>query len=245
MVINAGYIKYSEAFSSQKVTKRSSRISSTIAASLLLILFFTVGMINVPVVDSSVTMNKVVSAKNVSSFKRYKSAKNRYQKREIHLFLRDKIARINPKTNNYRIASKIVRESKRYGYDPIEIASVIKIESAFNTEAKSYVGATGLMQLMPKTAKYISDKKGITWRGYSSLEDPSYNLRLGIAYYDYLNKKFHGNRFLSLMAYNWGPGNVIRAAKSFDRKFVGSVEDYAFNIMNLNRKWRRELRTRS
>ena len=89
--------------------------------------------------------------------------------------------------------------------DPLLVLSLIRQESAFNPEARSHVGARGLMQLMPATAREL--KKGVRTQ---QLVDPNLNLRLGIRYFKRLLKKYDGNLIHSLAAYNAGEGNLKR-----------------------------------
>ena len=81
-------------------------------------------------------------------------------------------------------------------------------ESAFNPHARSPVGATGLMQLMPATAKQVARQIGMTLKGTEALHDPDTNLRLGGQYLADLLQRYNGNRVLALAAYNAGPDAV-------------------------------------
>lgn len=146
--------------------------------------------------------------------------------------------------NNYRISDEeakrmafiIVRESINYGYDPLFIAAVIKSESTFKKHAVSPVGATGLMQIMPDTGKFVSKMKNVEWSGASKLRDPSYNIKLGIAYIKYLDEMFKGDKEKMLVAYNWGPANVMSAVKN-SRRFPSSCLKYARSILNNHGRW--------
>lgn len=89
--------------------------------------------------------------------------------------------------------------------DPLIVLSLIRQESAFNPEARSHVGARGLMQLMPATAREL--KRGV--RNHQ-LVDPQLNLKLGIKYFSRLLKKYDGNLIYTLAAYNAGEGNLKR-----------------------------------
>ena len=135
------------------------------------------------------------------------------------------------------LAKAIVQEALSQGYDPLFVAAVIKSESAFNSLARSHKGAQGLMQLMPKTGAWLADQVSIP-RG--RLTDPGHNLKLGIAYLKQLEAEYGGNRVLTLVAYNWGPGHVASASLG-RRRVPGEVMQYAVKILNDYRRWHSEL----
>ena len=88
--------------------------------------------------------------------------------------------------------------------------AVSRQESALYPRAESPVGARGLMQLMPATAKETASKLGVPYRNEQQLFDPAMNIRLGSAYLKRLLDVYDGNRILATAAYNAGPGRVKR-----------------------------------
>jgi len=119
-----------------------------------------------------------------------------------------------------------------YHVDKALIFALIRQESVFNPKAKSWAGARGLMQLMPRTASYVArDRRfhqGAATR--STLFDPRINLQLGQQYIEILlkDKKINGDLFLLAAAWNGGPGNLNKWRRNTD-----SMNDPLFFIESL------------
>ena len=95
----------------------------------------------------------------------------------------------------------IHEKAEKYDVDPALVAAVVETESRFKTRATSQVGARGLMQLMPKTGR---------WMGATNLYDPEQNVDAGVKYIKYLQGRFDGDVKRTIAAYNAGEGNVKR-----------------------------------
>ena len=95
----------------------------------------------------------------------------------------------------------IHEKALKYDVDPALVAAVVEQESKFRSRARSQVGARGLMQLMPRTGR---------WLGARNLYDPEQNIDAGVKYIKYLQKRFNGNVKKTIAAYNAGEGNVKR-----------------------------------
>ena len=115
------------------------------------------------------------------------------------------------KEDRRNLAEIITREARSYDIDPILIVALIYTESRFKTNALSVKGAKGLMQLLPGTAEYVSLKIGEDILKIANLYDVETNLKLGVAYLNYLIKKTGGNLEYARAAYNMGPANLYRA----------------------------------
>lgn len=100
----------------------------------------------------------------------------------------------------------IRRYANRNGVDPYTIMGLIHQESYYNAKAKSGVGATGLMQLMPATGRELAANFHIA----PHLDNPETNIRLGTAHYKMLVNLFNGSNELAIAAYNSGQGRVMQ-----------------------------------
>lgn len=104
--------------------------------------------------------------------------------------------------------SEVARVSSELSIDPSWVFGVMRRESAYIHDVKSPAGAVGLMQLMPRTARYVAaDLQGQeNWRG--DLTDPLTNIGLGTHYLRYVMDRFDGHQVLATASYNAGPHRV-------------------------------------
>lgn len=96
------------------------------------------------------------------------------------------------------------------GFDPLIALSLIRQESGFNHKARSWVGARGLMQLMPTTARMYSSKLKT-----KHLYNPKVNIKIGSQYLTMLLEKYENNLVYALSAYNAGESRVKRWRKNY------------------------------
>ncbi|MDP5290753.1 transglycosylase SLT domain-containing protein [Oceanimonas sp. CHS3-5] len=102
-------------------------------------------------------------------------------------------------------------QANKLDLDESTLFAIARQESAFYEQARSPVGAGGLMQLMPATARETARKHGI--RDYQRTSDvyrPEVNVQLGSSYFKELLERYQGNRIPAIAAYNAGPGRINR-----------------------------------
>jgi soluble lytic murein transglycosylase-like protein len=97
--------------------------------------------------------------------------------------------------------SIIYSEARKNNLSPELVAAVVHTESKFKPTARSAAGAVGLMQLVPKTGR---------WMGATDLTNPVQNIAAGTRYLRYLSDRFNGDEQKTIAAYNAGEGNVRR-----------------------------------
>lgn len=126
---------------------------------------------------------------------------------------------------DYGIASDLAADifdiAREENVDPEVAIGLVRTESTFDERAVSHVGARGLTQLMPRTARGVIP--GVTGE---QMFDRKTNLRVGFRYLDQLMQKYRGNEELALTAYNRGPGTVDKVLKrggNPDNGYAGKV----------------------
>lgn len=103
---------------------------------------------------------------------------------------------------------QVLTNADRYQLDPALILALIRQESAFDVFAGSSVGAIGLMQLMPATAKQIASDLKLNWTNPYNLLDPDINIRFGSHYFSDILKQWNGHLILATASYNAGSQRV-------------------------------------
>ncbi len=103
----------------------------------------------------------------------------------------------------------VVAKARDIDLDPAYVYGLIRQESRFVTDARSAVGASGLMQVMPATAKWTAKKIGLDYKP-SMLTDRDTNLRLGTAYLKLVLDAMEGSQAMAAAAYNAGPSRPRR-----------------------------------
>lgn len=122
-------------------------------------------------------------------------------------------------TKTYSYSDIFQAASDKYNVPKNLLEAVAMTESSFNPNDVSYCGATGLMQLMPGTAKSL---------GVQDSYDPVENVMGGAKYLSQMLNKYNGDTSLALAAYNGGPGNVAKyhGVPPFCESYVAKVNSY-------------------
>jgi soluble lytic murein transglycosylase len=100
----------------------------------------------------------------------------------------------------------VLARTKQIGLDPAYVYGLIRQESRFITDAKSGVGASGLMQVMPATAKWTARKMGLTGFKAHHITERDTNIAIGTGYLKLVLDSFDGSMPMAAAAYNAGPG---------------------------------------
>jgi soluble lytic murein transglycosylase len=103
----------------------------------------------------------------------------------------------------------VLARSQETGLDPAYVYGLIRQESRFISDARSSVGASGLMQLMPNTARWVARKLALEYKP-EQIVDPTVNVRLGTGYLKMVLEDFGGSQAMAAAAYNAGPSRPRR-----------------------------------
>jgi soluble lytic murein transglycosylase len=103
----------------------------------------------------------------------------------------------------------IAAAARNAGLEPAFVFGLIRQETRFMGQMRSAVGASGMMQLMPATAKWAAHKAGIAYQA-DMISDPDTNLRIGSFYLKLVLDSFGGSQPMAAAAYNAGPARPRR-----------------------------------
>jgi soluble lytic murein transglycosylase len=101
--------------------------------------------------------------------------------------------------------------------NPLLVTALIRQESRFESKIKSVADATGLMQVLPSTAKWIAPQIKLDSKNIN-LEDPNNNIMLGTWYLGHTHDQYNNNSLLAIASYNAGPGNVSKWLQTLTTK---------------------------
>ncbi|MCO4753427.1 MAG: lytic transglycosylase domain-containing protein [Bacteriovoracaceae bacterium] len=144
----------------------------------------------------------------------------------IYRGLNRKLISLDENVLNILFPRPFLNQVSKYSknYDPLIALSLIRQESGFNSRARSWVGARGLMQLMPATAKMY-------WNGVQTkhLYNPNINIKIGSKYLTKLMNQYESNLVYALSAYNAGESRV----KKWRREYLTHEDSILHNIENI------------
>lgn len=133
----------------------------------------------------------------------------------------------------------VVRRSGNIQLDPAFVYGLIRQESRFITDARSHVGASGLMQIMPATAKWTAKKIGLNNFTPNQINDHEVNVTIGTGYLKLVLTDFEGSMPMAAAAYNAGPsrprnwrnGPVMEAAIWAENIPFQETRDYVKKVL--------------
>ena len=134
----------------------------------------------------------------------------------------------------------VVQRSRDIGLDPAYVYGLIRQESRFIMDARSHVGASGLMQLMPATARWTARKLGMSDFSAAQVNERDVNIALGTGYLKLVLDDFAGSLPLAAAAYNAGPGRprswrngpVMEAAAWAENVPFSETRDYVKKVLS-------------
>ena len=134
----------------------------------------------------------------------------------------------------------VLRRAQSIGLDPAYVYGLIRQESRFIMDARSHVGASGLMQVMPATAKWTAKKIGLTGFTPEQITDRETNVAIGTGYLKLVLDDFGGSMPMAAAAYNAGPsrprqwrnGPVLEAAIWAENIPFAETRDYVKKVLS-------------
>jgi soluble lytic murein transglycosylase len=136
--------------------------------------------------------------------------------------------------------SEVQARALEAGVDPAYVFGVIRQESRFIVDARSHVGAMGLMQVMPATARWTARKIGLANYHVDQIAERDVNLKLGTSYLKYVLDEFGGSLPMAAAAYNAGPsrsrkwreGPVLEVAVWAENIPFSETRDYVKKVLS-------------
>jgi len=133
---------------------------------------------------------------------------------------------------------QITERARELGLDPHYVQGLIRQETRFMATLRSHAGASGLMQVMPATARWTARRIGLQYTP-DMIHDPAVNLRLGTGYLKMVLDAFEGSQALAAAAYNAGParprrwreGSWLDAAAWAETIPFGETRDYVKKVL--------------
>lgn len=138
------------------------------------------------------------------------------------------------------VSHVIRQQSRKHGLDPFLVMALIEVESGFQYNAVSPMGARGIMQIMPYVAQAIARESGVRLRPNvrrfmpEYLDDPIFNIKLGV-YYLYNLKKSFRDLGTALIAYNMGPTELRNRMENN----IGFSDEYSSIVLATYRKFKK------
>ena len=134
----------------------------------------------------------------------------------------------------------VLRRAREINLDPAYVYGLIRQESRFVMDARSSVGASGLMQVMPATARWTARKLGMNGFGVEQLNDRETNIAIGTGYLKLVLDDFNGSMPMAAAAYNAGPGRprlwrngpILEAAIWAENVPFAETRDYVKKVLS-------------
>src|SRR5690606_3943763 len=118
---------------------------------------------------------------------------------------------------------RVTEKARLINLDPAWVYGLIRQESRFITDARSHVGASGLMQLMPATARWVAKRIGMKDFTPSSVNDFDTNTVLGTNYLSMVLGNLNGSQVLATAGYNAGPGRPVQWRSKLSAPVEGAI----------------------